>query len=406
MWIVRTAYTAVAVCVVVGLSWALVRATPAGPVVEWSTVWADTVHRGEFVREVRGLGTLVPEDVRWLAASTAGRLERVLVQPGETVAPDTVLFELSNPQVDQELQDATLKARSAEASLESLRVQLRTERLQSQVTLAGIAAEHQKAAMQADMNEALAARQLVSELVRRQSRLDAEQWSARERLTTEQDQSRAESGQAQLSVQQLAVDQARAIEALKRRQRDELSVRAGLRGVVQSIAVVVGQQVAPGTNLARVADPRRLKAVVKIPETQAKDLAVGLPATVDTHNGVIAGRVARVDPGVEAGTRTVDVALVAALPAGAVPDLSVDGLIELERVPQTLMIGRPAVGDEGQTLSLFRVDADGRGALRVPVRVGRTSVSAVEVISGVRAGERVILSDMSTWDGVDRIRLR
>ncbi|MFN7984934.1 MAG: efflux RND transporter periplasmic adaptor subunit [Vicinamibacterales bacterium] len=325
---------------------------------------------------------------------------------GETVAPDTVLFELSNPQVDQELQDATLKARSAEASLESLRVQLRTERLQSQVALAGIAAEHQKAAMQAEMNEALAVRQLVSELVRRQSRLDAEQWAARERLTTEQDLSRAEAGQAQLAVQQLAVDQAHAIEALKRHQHDELSVRAGLRGVVQSIAVVVGQQVAPGTNLARVADPRRLKAVVKIPETQAKDLAVGLPATVDTHNGVIAGRIARVDPGVEGGTRTVDVALAAALPAGAVPDLSVDGVIELERVPQTLMVGRPAVGDEGQTLSLFRVDADGRGAMRVPVRVGRTSVSAIEVTSGVRAGERVILSDMSTWDGVDRIRLR
>jgi len=401
----KAAYTAVIVVIVGAALFGATRLRPAAPTVEASTLWPDTVKRGPMIRQVRGLGTLVPEDLRWVAAPSLARVERVIVRPGTTVAADTILLELSNPQLEQEAEESRLKLQGAEAALANLRIQLQADTLQQKAAVAAIESEYQKARMQADMNEALAKRQLVSELILRQSQLDAEQLAIRRKLADEQLAARADSGAAQLAVQQSTVDQARAMAGLKSRQLEELHVRAGIAGVLQTVAVDVGQQVAPGSNLARVANPGRLKAEVKIAETQAKDVLLGQRANIDTHNGIVAGRVVRIDPSVQSGTRTVDVGLDGPLPTGAVPDLSVDGTIELEHLEQVLFIGRPAFGQPQSQISLFKVDADGVYAKRVAVKLGRSSVDAIEVLDGLVEGDRVILSDMSAWDGVDRIRL-
>jgi HlyD family secretion protein len=402
----RVAYVAGAVVVLGGASVGVARLKPAAPTVEAATLWPDTVRRGPMLRQVRGLGTLVPEDLRWISAPSQGRVENILVRPGTAVTAQTVVLELSNPQLEQEVEEAKLKMQAAEAALANLRIQVQTDTLQQRAALAAADTDYQKARMQADMNEALAARQLVSELVRKQSQLDADQLAVRRKLAEEQLATRADAGTAQIAVQQSAVDQARAVAALKARQLDELKVRAGIDGVLQTVAVDVGQQVAPGTNLARVANPGRLKAEVKIAETQAKDVLLGQKASIDTHNGIVPGRVVRIDPSVQGGTRTVDVSLDGPLPNGAVPDLSVDGTIELERLEQVLYVGRPAFGQENSHVTLFKVDPDGTHATRVSVMLGRSSVNAVEVLEGLSEGDRVILSDMSAWDGVDRIRLK
>ncbi|HZF72911.1 MAG TPA: HlyD family efflux transporter periplasmic adaptor subunit, partial [Gemmatimonadaceae bacterium] len=274
------------------------------------------------------------------------------------------------------------------------------------MTAARTEADYNKAKMQAQMNEALAKDQLVSELVLKQSNIEADQLGVRNQIAKEQLESKAESMRAQLAVQQSAVDQARAVLQLTRQQRDELRVRAGLDGMLQLVPVEVGQQVAPGTNLARVANPSRLKAEIKIAETQAKDIQLGQKAEVDTRNGVVEGRVARIDPSVQNGTRTVDVTLLGELPRGAVPDLSVDGTIELERLNDVLYMGRPAFGQEQSVVGLFKVTPDGSGAERVQVKLGKSSVNTVEVLSGLKVGEQVILSDMSAYDAYDRIRLK
>ena len=385
----------------VGLS----RLKEAAPPVDAATVWVDTVKRGPMLREVRGLGTLVPEDIRWIPASSDGRVERIALRPGTTVTPDSVVLELTNPQLDQALQDARLKLDAAEASLANLKVQLQNDVLEQRANAAAIGAEYRKAQMQAEMNEALARDRLVSELVLRQSRLDAEQLAARNEIAQQQLAMREESGRTQLLVQQSAIDQARAVVALKQRERSELSVHAGVEGVLQVVPVEVGQQVAAGTNLARVANPTRLKAEVKIAENQAKDVQIGQRASIDTRNGIVKGRVTRIDPSVQGGTRTVDVSLDGELPTGAVPDLSVDGTIELERMGDVLFVGRPAFGQENSTVGLFRLDADGVHASRIQARLGRTSVNTVEVLGGLEVGDQVILSDMSSWDGTDRLRL-
>jgi HlyD family secretion protein len=373
--------------------------------VEAATLWPDTVKRGPMVRQVHGLGTLVPEDIRWIPATTQGRVERIQLRPGTTVTASSVILELTNPQLEQEVQDAALKVQAAEASLANLRVQVQNELLQQKAASATIDADYNKARMQAEMNRALAKDQLVSDLVLKQSELDAEQLKVRQGIAAEQLASRAESSRAQLAVQQSMVDQARAYLQLKEQQRDELKVRAGLEGMLQLVTVDVGQQVAPGTNLARVANPGRLKAEVKIAETQAKDIQIGQRASIDTRNGIVDGRVTRIDPSVQNGTRTVDVSLDGELPKGAVPDLSVDGTIELERLPDVLYMGRPAFGQEASTIGIFKVDPDGVTATRVGVKLGRMSVNTVEVVEGLKVGDKVILSDMSAWDGVDRIRL-
>jgi HlyD family secretion protein len=359
-----------------------------------------------MVRQVRGLGTLTPEDIRWIPATSQGRVERIVLRPGTPVKAGDVILELSNPQLDQETQDAELKVESAEASLANLRVQVQNDLLQQKATAAGIEADYNKARMQAEMNEALAKDQLVSDLILRQSKLDADQLAIRRDIAQEQLASRAEASRAQLAVQQSAVDQARAVLQLKKRERDDLKVRAGLDGMLQLVPVDVGQQVALGTNLARVANPARLKAEIKIAETQAKDVQLGQAAQVDTRNGIVNGHVIRIDPSVQNGTRTVDVSLEGDLPKGAVPDLSVDGTIELERLADVLFMGRPAFGQDQSTVGIFKIDSTGAEASRVQVALGRSSVNTVEIVSGLQPGDKVILSDMSAWDAFDRVRLK
>jgi HlyD family secretion protein len=399
-------YAVVGLLVVGGVSVGLSRLKPAAPTVERAVVWPDTVKRGNIMRQVRGLGTLTPEDIRWIPATTQGRVERIILRPGTQVKPDSVILELTNPTLEQQLQDAELKLQAAIAGLENLKVQLNNDLLQTRAQAANVEADYNKAKMQAQMNEALAKDQLVSNLVLQQSKTDADSLAVRTQIAKEQLASKAESTRAQLAVQQSLVDQARAFLQLTRQQRDELKVRAGLEGTLQLVPVEVGQQVAPGTNLARVANPSRLKAEIKIAETQARDIQIGQKAEVDTRVGVVEGRVARIDPSVQNGTRTVDVTLMGDLPKGAVPDLSVDGTIELERLNDVLYMGRPAFGQEQSVVGLFKIQADGVNAERTQVKLGRSSVNTVEVLSGLKVGDQVILSDMSAYDAYDRIRLK
>src|SRR5438034_1757359 len=402
----RIAYSAIALVAVLLITLGLSRLKPAAPGVERATLWVDTVKRGPLLREVRGSGSLVPEDIRWIPATTQGRVERILLHPGTAVTADSVILELVNPQLDQELQDAELKVQAAVAGLQNLRVQAQNDYLQQKAVAAGIAADHNKAQMQAEMNDALAKGQLVSALALRQSKMDAEQLAIRDDIAHQQLASYQDMIKARLAVQQSQVDQARAILRLKQRQRDDLKVRAGLDGILQLVPVEVGQQVAPGTNLARVANRGRLKAEIKIAETQAKDIQLGQKAEVDTRNGIVQGRVARIDPSVQNGTRTVDVTLSGDLPRGAVPDLSVDGTIELERLNDVLFMGRPAFGQDQSVVGLFKISPDGVNAERTQVKLGRSSVNTMEVLSGLKVGDQVILSDMSAYDAYDRIRLK
>jgi HlyD family secretion protein len=402
----RVAYAIVALLVVAVVSVALARMEPAAPTVDRATLLIDTVKRGPFVRQVRGLGTLVPEDTRWLPATTEGRVERILLRPGAVVRPDSVILELSNPQVEQEALNARLALQSAEAALENLRVQLQNDLLTQQSQVASIEAEYKQAQMDAETNDALAKEKLISSLLLKQSELRANTLRTRYDIEKKRFEMASGSIDSRTRVQQAAVDQARAVSDLQQRRLFDLKVKPGFAGVLQQVPVEVGQRVAPGQNLARVADPGHLKAELKIAETQAKDVELGQLAYVDTRNGVIAGRVSRKDPAAVNGTVTVDVSLTEALPRGAVPDLGVDGTIELERVASALQVGRPAFGQEQSTITLFKVVDAAGNATRVQVHVGRSSVNALEVLSGLNEGDRVVLSDMSTWDAVDRVRLR
>jgi len=403
---IQRALFAAAGLVAIGLiSIGLSRLKPAAPRVERATVWIDTVKRGPMLRQVRGLGTLVPEDIRWIPATTQGRVDRILLRPGTAVQAESVILELSNPQLAQELRDAELKLQASGASLTNLRVQLQNDDLQQQASAASIQADYLKAKLQAEVNEELWKQQLVSEIIVRQSKVDADQLAIRNGIAKKQLASGAESMQARLAVQQSDVDQARAVMLLKRRQVNELRVRAGFAGVLQIVPVEVGQQLAPGTNLARVANPSRLKAELKIAETQAKDILIGQAASIDTRNGVVEGRVARIDPSVQNGTVTVDVTIDGPLPKGARPDLSVDGTIELERLADVLYVGRPAFGQDESTVGLFKMLEDGNVAERAQVKLGRSSVNTIEILSGLKIGDQVVLSDMSAWDAYDRIQL-
>ena len=399
-------YGASAIAVVLVMGVGVSRLKPAAPGVDRATLWIDTVQRGSMIRQVRGSGTLVPEDTRWIPSTTSGRVERIIVKPGSEVAPGTVILELSNPALEQELNDTQLKVRSAEASLANLRVQLENSHLQQQASTAIIEADFKKASLQAEINTQLADKQLVSALTLQQSRLDKDLLSARLAIAQQQLAKDSESIESRLAVQQSDLEQIRAVRALKQRQFDELRVRAGLAGVLQLVPVEVGQQVGPGTNLARVADPSRLKAELKIAETQAKDIQIGQPVSIDTRNGLVDGKVARIDPSVQNGTVTVDVTLDGALPKGAArPDQTVDGTIELERLTDVLFVGRPALGQEQSTVGVFKLDPDGT-ASRTQAKIGRMSVDKVELISGLNAGDQVVLSDMSAWDAYDRVRLQ
>jgi HlyD family secretion protein len=399
-------YGAVGLAAVALVTVGLSRLKPAAPTVERAVVFPDTVKRGPMVRQVRGLGTLTPEDIRWIPATTQGRVEQIILRPGTAVKAGDVVLVLSNPQLEQQLQDAQLKLEAAEAGLANTKVSLQNDLLTQRAASANIEADYNKAKMQAQMNEALAKDQLVSELVLKQSQVDADSLGVRNQISKDQLDSKTDSAKALMAVQQSLVDQARAFLRLTQQQRDELKVRAGIDGMLQLVPVEVGQQVAPGTNLARVANPSRLKAEIKIAETQAKDIQLGQKAEVDTRNGVVEGRVARIDPSVQNGTRTVDVTLTGALPKGAVPDLSVDGTIELERLADVLSMGRPAFGQDQSVVGLFKLTEDGVTAERVQVKLGKSSVNTIEILSGLKVGDQVILSDMSAYDAYDRIRLK
>jgi len=381
------------------------RLKPAAPSVARSSVVIDTVKRGPMVRQVRGMGTLVPEEIRWIPAATDGRVERIVVQPGTRVEADTVLVELSNPEVEQRAIEAESQLHAAEAAYNELRVRLESQRLDQQAAAARVEAEHQQARLRADADDQLAKDGLVADMARKISRSTAAELENRVGIEHQRLAIAREAIQAQLQVQAAEVDQRRALARLRRGQLLGLKVRPGLAGVLQQISVEVGQQVTPGTNLARVAQPERLKAVIRVPETQARDLQLGQPAAIDTRNGIVAGRVSRVDPGAQNGTVTVDIALEGELPRGARPDLTVDGTVDIDRLADVVFVGRPAQGQPETQTSLFRMEGDGTHATRVAVRLGRASVTAVEILDGLAPGDQVVLSDTSAFEKADRIRI-
>jgi len=398
---------AVGIVVIILVSVGLSTLEPAAPTVERATVWVDTVKRGPMVRQVRGLGTLVPVDEarRWVPASTQGRVERIVLRPGVQVTPDTIVLELSDPNVQQALNDAEQQLRAAEADYNSLKARLDAETLNQRAAAAIVNADFQNAQTEREMNEGLAKDGLVSNLILKQSVTRHESLRTRNSIETARLKVSEASAAAQLQSAQANIDQRRSNYNLRRQQVDQLRVRAGMAGVLEQVPVEVGQQVQPGTNLVRVADPTRLKAELRIAETQARDLTIGQIASVDTRQGVIPGKVIRIDPSAVNGTVTVDVALEGELPRGARPDLSVDGTIELERLDNVLFVGRPAFGQEQSTVGLFKLNAEGE-ASRAQVQLGRSSVNTIEVLGGLAEGDQVVLSDMSAWDQFEKIRLR
>lgn len=381
------------------------RLKPAAPSVERATVWVDTVKRGPMLRQVRGPGTLVPEEVRVIAAATEGRVERILVQPGTEVTAGTVLLELINPTIAQEATDAEFALRAGEADYNNLKVKLESDRMTQQSTIATVRAEYQQAKLQYDTDAQLARDGLIPAINLKLSKVRADDLENRYKIEQQRLEVMARSAKAQLAAQEARIAQMRALLQLRRSQVGTLKVLAGTNGVLQQMQVEVGQQVQPGTNLARVVEPQRLKAELKIAETQAKDITLGQKAEIDTRNGIIPGHVIRIDPAAQQGTVTVDVGLDDALPQGARPDLSVDGTIELERLTDVIYMGRPAFGQSQSTIKIFKLEEGGATAVRVQVRLGRSSVSTVEVLEGLQPGEQVILSDTSQWDAYERIRL-
>ena len=390
---------------VILLTVALSRLKPAVPSVDRSTVWIDTVKRGPMVRQVRGLGTLVPEEIRWIPANTDGRVEKIVVRPGAHVESDTVILELTSPELEQAGHDAELQLKGAEAELITLRATLQRELLDQESSAAKVHSEYETAKMESETNESLKKNGLIAELQYKTSQVKAAELVNRDQIEQKRLAFARDSIEPQLASKQAAVDQVRQGAELKLNQVNALHVRAGMSGVLQQLPVDVGQLVKAGTNLARVADPTKLKAQVKIAETQAKDILIDQKATIDTRNGVVNGHVVRVDPAVEQGTVTVDVAIDGELPKGARPDLSVDGTIELERLDNVVYVGRPAFGQENNTVGIFKLVSGSSDAVRTPVKLGRSSVNTIEILSGLQPGDQVILSDTSAWDAHERIRL-
>ncbi|HTM87980.1 MAG TPA: efflux RND transporter periplasmic adaptor subunit [Terriglobales bacterium] len=401
----RIVYAALGVVVVALVTMGLSRLKPAAPGVDRSTVWIDTVKRGPMLRQVRGLGTLTPVDIQWIPAATDGRVEKIPVLPGTAVQPNTVLLILTNPQLMQEALDANLKLKAAQADYKNLEAQLESQVLTQKSLVAQANAEYNEARMQAETDQQLNKLGVISDLNRKIADGKAQQLQTRDQIEQERLTNSNRVLQAQLLAKQAEIEQDRALAGLKQTQVQNLIVRAGIKGVLQEQPLKVGQWVTPGTTLAKVVQPDHLKAELKIPETQAKDIQLNQPASVDTHNGIIAGHVMRIDPAVYNGTVTVDVMLDDPLPPGARPDLSVDGTIDLERLSNVLYVGRPAFGQENSTVGMFVLQPDGKTALRDQVKLGRSSVNTVEILGGLKDGDQVILSDMSRWDNFDRIRL-
>jgi HlyD family secretion protein len=398
---------AVGVVVLAVVTFLVMRLKPASPTVDRSVVWTDTVKRGPLIVQVRGLGTLVPREdaIRQIPAQTEATVVSILTLPGSIVRPDTILLQLSDPQTTQQAIDAELALKEARADLSNTQVKVQSDLMAQKSTEATVNADYQQAQRQAKTNKALYGLGVISGLVYNASQGTADELSTRNKLQEQTVDINEKAIQSQLAVQQAKVSQAQAIYELKKQQLEALKVRAGISGVLTDLPLVVGQHVTIGTMLAQVVQPNQLKAQLKIAETQARDIQLGQPATIDTHNGLAEGTVSRIDPAVQNGTVTVDVKLTGNIPEGARKDLSVDGTIDLERLKDVLYVGRPAFGNENSTITLFRLDQEGKGAVRVPVKVGHASVNAIQVQQGLHEGDTVILSDMSRYDTTDRIRL-
>lgn len=389
-----------------GITYGLTKLKPAAPTLDRSTAVIDTVKRGQMLRQVRGIGTLVPQLTRWVPAPADGRLEKILVQPGVEVSTGTVIFELTNPQMEQQAIDADFQVKVAQADAENLKVRLESDNMTQQSAIATINADYSQAKMQLETDEILGKQGLVPLILLKVARVRVQDLANRLKVEQQRLAISGRATKAQVYAQQSRIQQLRALAELKKSQVDALKVRAGTNGVLQQVSVQVGQQMTPGFNMARVADPASLKAELRIAETQIKDVRLGQRVEVDTRNGIIEARVSRIDPAAREGTFTVDAELTGPLPPSARPDLSVDGTIELERLDNVLHVGRPAFGQGQQTVGMFLLSPDGQEATRTQVALGRSSVSTIEIVSGLREGDQVILSDTSAWDNYDRIRVR
>jgi len=404
----QIAMSVVAVVVIAAATMAVYRLRPAAPTVERGTVWTDSVKRGPMLRQVRGVGSLVPsqESVLQIPAETEATVVRIRMLPGSLVKADTILLEMSNPQVEQASIDADLQLKAAEAEYQSQRMTLESNLMNQKAGAATVGADYAQAQRQAETDKALYDLGVISGLAYKASKGKSDELTTRNGLEGQRLTSTQKAIDSQLAEQEAKVEQMRVLAGLKKKQLNALKVRAGIDGVLVELPLHVGEHVSPGAMLAKVVQPNHLMAELKVAETQARDVQIGEPASVDTHNGVISGEVMRVDPAVQNGTVTVDVKLTGELPKGARPDLSVDGTVDLERLDNVLYVGRPAFGQENSTISLFKLGPDGHEAARVPVKVGRASVNSIQIVDGLHEGDTVVLSDMSRWDNTDRIRLQ
>src|SRR5579859_656011 len=402
----RLLLASVALLAVAGISFGLTRLRPAAPSVDGASFFSDTVKRGDLLRAVHGTGILVPEDIQWIPALNAARVSKIVLRPGAIVKTDSIVLELTNPELERDTLDAEYQLKAAEAQFLSVRAQMGSDILNQKAAAAAVRSEYEQAKIQHAVDEKMLAQNIGAAVTAQLSKVREDQLAIRAQLEEARAKNAEETAEAKVAAEKSHVDQQRALYSLRRSQLEALHVRAGINGVLQLVPVEVGQSVAPGTNLARVADPKRLKAEIKIAETQANELSPGMKSTIDTRNGVVIGRVSRIDPSVQNGTVTVDVSFDGPLPSGARPDLSVDGTIEIENLKNILYVGRPAFGQPQSTVGLFKVADDGVEATRTTVKLGRFSVSSVEILQGLKEGDRVILSDTSAWSGFERIRLK
>ena len=396
----------VALLLVAGISFGLTRLRPAAPSVDGASLFSDTVKRGDMLRAVHGVGTLIPEDIQWIPAQNTARVSKIILHPGAIVKPDSIILELSNPELERDTLDAEYQLKAAEAQFQSVKAQMGSDILNQKAAAAAVRSEYEQAKIQHAVDEKMLSEHLGAEVTAKLSKVKEDQLAIRAQIEESRSKNSEETAEAKIAAERSHVDQQRALYNLRRSQLGALHVRAGINGVLQVVPVEVGQSVAPGTNLARVADPKKLKAEIKIAETQANELSAGMKSTVDTRNGIVNGRVSRVDPSVQNGTVTVDISFDGSLPNGARPDLTVDGTIEIENLKNILYVGRPAFGQPESVVSLFKLNGDGSEATRIPVGLGRFSVSSVEIRQGLREGDRVILSDTSQWSNYERIRLK
>ena len=402
----RIAYGTVALLLLGGVTFGLSKLRPAAPSVDRATIWPDEVKRGPMVREVRGLGTLVPEDIRWVPAQTTAHVDKWVLRPPAIVKPNSIIMELSDPTVQRDAVDAEYQLKGAEADYQNLRVQVNSDLMSQKATEASVRSDYEQSKLQHSVDDKLFKEGIGAQVTAELSKVKMEQLTIRAQLESERTKIATDSAGAKLAAQQAKVEQMKALYELKKSQLEALHVRAGIDGVLQLLPVDVGQQVTPGMNLARVANPKKLRAEIKIAETQAKDVVPGQKASIDTRNGIVGGHVSRVDPSVINGTVTVDVTIDDPLPPGARPDLSVDGTITLENLKDVLYVGRPVHGQSDSTIGLFKIIDDGAEAVRVNVKLGRSSVNTIEILDGLKVGDKVILSDMSAWDNFDRVRLK